>query len=691
MLRLEPFEDINSVGSSAGKQGNAASFVDTYSEHLSINDTASLSMGDMDFTIGGWVFLNGVTGLRTMIAKGASNGANNNFEYALEYDSSSSQFYFSVGNGTTHGAVVNTTPSNYTWYFLVGWYDSTNDTLNLQVNDGTPVSASYTGGSFDSSYKMTIGKLSEYPGGYFNGSIDEVFVYKRLLSAEERTWLYNSGNGHTCSDLSSSTPTPDPTFTNPGTTNLVSWWGLDETSGTRADSYAANHLDSSNTGSDTGKQGLAAHFTPNQYLSSADTAGLSMGDMDFTLGGWVNLNTLSGLRTILAKGSNSGANKDYEYILEYDNSTGKFYFGIGNGTTYGEVVNTTPAQYTWYFLTAWYNSTTDMMYLQVNNGSPSGVSYSQGSFDSTYPLSVGRLGGYHGGYMNGLVDEVFLYKRVLTDGERAWLYNAGNGRTYTELLPPTPTPTATLSPTSTATFTPSATATFTPTLTSTPVPTSTPTTSFTYNRTVALAYADQWAHNRNIDYPMANEIGCDCNDCTNYVSQVLHEGGYSLETGNWDENNPEEWWYRNDTFFQPDHSKTWSATDWFYIYAFFYGHHLEISVDSDQEPDLEPNLDPGDFILLDLRDNDDINGAPDGKPDHARVVVGHGDISQNEEDYITLRKGALGICETIINPVPTPPDTQILLINQHCVDRKHVAWDYNVDPETRKFYIHITD
>lgn len=165
----------------------------------------------------------------------------------------------------------------------------------------------------------------------------------------------------------------------------------------------------------------------------------------------------------------------------------------------------------------------------------------------------------------------------------------------------------------------------------------------------------------------------------------------TIETGNWDENNPEEWWYRNDTFFQPDHSKTWSATDWFYIYAFFYGHHLEISVDSDQEPDLEPNLDPGDFILLDLRDNDDINGAPDGKPDHARVVVGHGDISQNEEDYITLRKGALGICETIINPVPTPPDTQILLINQHCVDRKHVAWDYNVDPETRKFYIHITD
>ena len=38
---------------------------------------------------------------------------------------------------------------------------------------------------------------------------------------------------------------------------------------------------------------------------------------------------------------------------------------------------------------------------------------------------------------------MFIYKRVLTDAERSWLYNSGNGRTYTELLPPTPTPTNT--------------------------------------------------------------------------------------------------------------------------------------------------------------------------------------------------------------------------------------------------------
>ena len=57
---------------------------------------------------------------------------------------------------------------------------------------------------------------------------------------------------------------------------------------------------------------------------------------------------------------------------------------------------------------------------------------------------------------------VFIYKRVLTDGERAWLYNDGNGRSYTELLPPTPTYTKTPTPTLTFTSTPSPTNTFIP-------------------------------------------------------------------------------------------------------------------------------------------------------------------------------------------------------------------------------------
>ena len=41
-----------------------------------------------------------------------------------------------------------------------------------------------------------------------------------------------------------------------------------------------------------------------------------------------------------------------------------------------------------------------------------------------------------------------------------------------------------------------------------------------YNRSAAVAYADQWALSRNSNYP---QFG---NDCTNFASQLLQAGGY---------------------------------------------------------------------------------------------------------------------------------------------------------------------
>ena len=35
----------------------------------------------------------------------------------------------------------------------------------------------------------------------FNGRVDEVSLYKRLLTADERTWMHNSGNGRAYSEV----------------------------------------------------------------------------------------------------------------------------------------------------------------------------------------------------------------------------------------------------------------------------------------------------------------------------------------------------------------------------------------------------------------------------------------------------------------------------------------------------------
>ena len=38
-----------------------------------------------------------------------------------------------------------------------------------------------------------------------------------------------------------------------------------------------------------------------------------------------------------------------------------------------------------------------------------------------------------GDYFDGLIDEAFFYKRILTPDEIDWLYNNGQGRSYAEL------------------------------------------------------------------------------------------------------------------------------------------------------------------------------------------------------------------------------------------------------------------
>src|SRR5687768_2136031 len=57
--------DINTVGSAAGKLGNAASFIAANEEALGLGDNASLSMGNIDFTLALWVWLDSLdaTGL----------------------------------------------------------------------------------------------------------------------------------------------------------------------------------------------------------------------------------------------------------------------------------------------------------------------------------------------------------------------------------------------------------------------------------------------------------------------------------------------------------------------------------------------------------------------------------------------------------------------------------------------------
>lgn len=220
--------------STALEQGMAAQFASATSEHLSIADNAALSTGDIDFTLCAWVRLDDQAAARTVLGK----YENLQKEYVI--DVVASRFRFIVSNDGSADVVLNAdtlgAPSNATWYFVVAWHDSVANTINIQVNNGTADSAAHTTGVRDGTAAFAIGSLTLNGSNYMNGRIQCVGLAKSVLSAAQRTALYNNGVALAYDQLP-----PDLQAL------MTAYWNLDEPSGTRNDSASTNHLTDNNT------------------------------------------------------------------------------------------------------------------------------------------------------------------------------------------------------------------------------------------------------------------------------------------------------------------------------------------------------------------------------------------------------------------------------------------------------------
>jgi hypothetical protein len=202
--------DNNTVGSTTGKINSAADFASASSEYLSHVDNSDLSTGDIDFTIAAWVYLADLSTFRIIVSK--DDEASGSREYFLEFNGSTFAFNLFKATDSQITATWSSTPSATTWYYVVGWHDAAANEMYIQVNNGTPDGIA-TGGSLQASgnAQFMIG-AREYSGfpSYWNGRIDEVGFWKRVLTSGERTDLYNSGSGFAYPFGASSAPVVTP-------------------------------------------------------------------------------------------------------------------------------------------------------------------------------------------------------------------------------------------------------------------------------------------------------------------------------------------------------------------------------------------------------------------------------------------------------------------------------------------------
>ena len=230
---------------------------------------------------------------------------------------------------------------------------------------------------------------------------------------------------------------------NPGRTGLVEWFPLDESSGNRVGAHAGLVLVDNNTvTSATGKVGTAADFERDnsEYLSIADNAALSMGDVDMSVVGWVKFETIAGggnPAPVLAKFDSNTAGKR-EYALDWDAATNRFRFYVRNtaDSAYGIATATAfgaPTTGVWYFFHGYHDSVANVVGISINASTAATVAHTGGIYDGTssFRLGFGPFGTTL--YADALLDEVAIYKGLVLSADNAsWLYNSGNGRSYAE-------------------------------------------------------------------------------------------------------------------------------------------------------------------------------------------------------------------------------------------------------------------
>jgi hypothetical protein len=200
---------------------------------------------------------------------------------------------------------------------------------------------------------------------------------------------------------------------------LVSYWPMDETSGTTVEDVKGN-----NNGTATGttivdgKYRKARSFNgSSDYVEVPDDASLDITDT-ITITAWVKWNTFKDYGTILDKGTGGSASTFNYGLWSYSSSNSYLRGWIGNGTSSQSIplqssLNTNQ----WYHVVFKFDGS--YLYLYINGSENNKIAQTLTPATNTEPVRISKSSYV----LDGLIDEVLIFNTALTQTQINTLYN----------------------------------------------------------------------------------------------------------------------------------------------------------------------------------------------------------------------------------------------------------------------------
>jgi hypothetical protein len=172
----------------SGKIDNALDF-DGGDDHVVVPHDPSLSLMH-ELTVAAWIYANpgGLVDYKLVLNKGTS-GDNRNYWLGTKDDKITFGFY----DGGTKEFEFDPDLQTEIWYHIAATFNNAADSVRVYLN-GAEVDSWSTGDEpLTNTEDLYIGR-SQYAGEYWDGMLDDLRIYNRVLEPSEIQALYDAGN-----------------------------------------------------------------------------------------------------------------------------------------------------------------------------------------------------------------------------------------------------------------------------------------------------------------------------------------------------------------------------------------------------------------------------------------------------------------------------------------------------------------